>query len=162
MNCDDARQLLLLAGYGELSFEEEEALELHVASCPECQSVRARNASLETLLAQAELDPPPGLLARCRRDFAVRIGEESAPARRFSPASSGTVGSSIRPCGSGQPALSPCSLSVSSLPASFRRPPLSPSSPAPLNLPQSPASALSMRLIPARSAFSMMRSASAK
>ena len=84
MKCEDARQFLLLAGYGELSFEEEEALELHVASCPECQAVRASNASLESLLAQAELDPPPGLLARCRRDLAVRIGEESAPARRFS------------------------------------------------------------------------------
>lgn len=84
MNCDDARQLLLLAGYGELSFEEEEALELHLAACPGCQAARAENESLESLLAKAELDPPPGLLARCRRDLAVRIGEESAPRRRFS------------------------------------------------------------------------------
>lgn len=84
MNCEDARQFMLLAGYGELSFEEEEALELHLASCPACQAERARNTSLESLLAHAELDPPPGLLARCRRDLAVRIGEESAPRRRFS------------------------------------------------------------------------------
>lgn len=83
MNCEEARQFMLLAGYGELSFEEEEALELHVASCPECQSERAGYVSMESLLAQAELNPPPGLLARCRRDLAVRIGEQSSPARRF-------------------------------------------------------------------------------
>lgn len=84
MNCEDARQFMLLAGYGELSFEEEEVLELHVASCPECQAVRAEDTSLESLLAQAELEPPAGLLARCRRDLAVRISEESALRRRFS------------------------------------------------------------------------------
>lgn len=84
MKCEEARQFMLLAGYGELSFEEEEALELHVASCPECQAARAENASLESLLAQAELEPPAGLLARCRRDLAVRIGEESSLRRRFS------------------------------------------------------------------------------
>jgi hypothetical protein len=86
MNCEEARQLLLLAGYGELEFEEEEALELHLASCAGCQAVRAGNTSLDTLLAQSELDPPPGLLARCRRDLAVRIAEEPAQTRRFSPA----------------------------------------------------------------------------
>jgi hypothetical protein len=84
MNCEEARQFMLLAGYGELSFEEEEALELHIASCPECQAARAENATLESLLAQAELEPPAGLLARCRRDLAVRIGEESSLRRRFS------------------------------------------------------------------------------
>jgi hypothetical protein len=84
MNCDDARQFLLLAGYGELSFDEEEALELHVACCPGCLAARNEISTLESLLAQAELDPPPGLLARCRRNLAVSINEQEAPARRFS------------------------------------------------------------------------------
>ena len=86
MNCEEARQLILLSGYGELNFDEEEALELHLDSCAECQAVRASNASLDALLAKVEFEPPPGLLARCRRDLAVRIGEEPAPSRRFSPA----------------------------------------------------------------------------
>jgi hypothetical protein len=35
------------------------------------------------LISQGEADLPPGLLARCRRDLALRIEQEAAPSRRF-------------------------------------------------------------------------------
>jgi hypothetical protein len=85
MTCEQARESLMLLSYGELSFDQEESLELHLAECPECSAERVRMERLDELMAQGEAEPPPGLLARCRRDLAVKIEEENRPLRRFSP-----------------------------------------------------------------------------
>lgn len=85
ITCEQAREYLPLLAYGELSFDEEEALEVHLSGCPQCAAERVRFDRLEDLLVHGEADLPPGLLARCRRDLAVKIEEESRPMRRFSP-----------------------------------------------------------------------------
>lgn len=85
MTCEQARESLVLLVYGELGFDQEEALERHLAGCPVCAAERVRLERMEDLLAHGEADVPPGLLARCRRDLAVKIKEESRPLHRFSP-----------------------------------------------------------------------------
>lgn len=85
MTCEQARESLILLVYGELEFDQEETLELHLAGCPACTAERARLERMEDALAHGEADMPPGLLARCRRDLAVKIEEESRPLHRFSP-----------------------------------------------------------------------------
>jgi hypothetical protein len=85
MNCETARQYLQLMLYGELSFDEEEALEQHLAACGACTAERARIERLNSVLIHGETEPPAGLLARCRRDLATCLGEESSVRRRFSP-----------------------------------------------------------------------------
>jgi len=82
LNCDTARQHLVLFLYGELSFEEEEALEDHLGSCAECRLERQRLEGLESMLEQGEAEMPAGLLARCRRDLATQLQEERATPRR--------------------------------------------------------------------------------
>ncbi|MCL4794909.1 MAG: HEAT repeat domain-containing protein [Bryobacteraceae bacterium] len=85
MTCEEARESLMLLSYGELTFDQEETLELHLAECPSCAAERLRMERLEEMLALGEAEPPPGLLARCRRDLAVKIEDENRPMRRFSP-----------------------------------------------------------------------------
>ena len=69
MNCETAKQFLLLLNYSELSLEEEDALEQHLSTCAECQAERVRLEKFEDVLAHGEPDMPAGLLARCRRDL---------------------------------------------------------------------------------------------
>lgn len=76
MNCDQAKENLVLAAYGELSFEEEEALESHLAGCEACRLERARLEKLEQALDDAATEVPAGLLARCRRDLSSALETE--------------------------------------------------------------------------------------
>lgn len=84
MNCETARQFLMIQGYGELSFDEEEMLEQHLAACEACRAERASVEKLDGLLAGLEVEPDPALLSRCRRDLTARIQEEQAAPARFS------------------------------------------------------------------------------
>jgi hypothetical protein len=81
MNCETARQLLPMLDYGELSFEEEDKLEQHLASCAGCAGERAALSKMGALLEEAAPGLPPGLLARNRRAFASAMSEERAPRR---------------------------------------------------------------------------------
>jgi anti-sigma factor RsiW len=83
MNCETARQELVLSMYGELTFEEEDRLEGHLAGCAECAAERARLEKMDALIAAPEAGPPASLLSRCRRDLAARLERERASARRF-------------------------------------------------------------------------------
>ncbi len=76
MKCEQAKDYLVLAVYGELSFEEEEALESHVTGCPECRAERVRLEKFDSLLEEGRDDMPAGLVARCRRDFAAALDTE--------------------------------------------------------------------------------------
>lgn len=82
MNCETAKQDLVLFLYGELSFEEEELLEQHLENCAECRAERGRLEKMGLLLDSAETEVPAGLLARCRRDLSATLEQER---RRQSP-----------------------------------------------------------------------------
>jgi len=69
MTCDNARQLLPLLLYGELSFDEEETLEQHLGDCAECCAAREREARFHAMLDSTEAAVPPGLLAQNRREL---------------------------------------------------------------------------------------------
>lgn len=81
MNCETARQLLPMLDYGELSFEEEDRLEQHLAACSACTAERRAITKMNSLLDDAEPGLPPGLLARNRRAFSAALAEERAPRR---------------------------------------------------------------------------------
>jgi len=82
MTCQEAKDYLVLAEYSELSFEEEELLEKHLAECGECLAERARLQKLAGLLHQGEVEAPAGLLARSRRELAAALDSERKLERR--------------------------------------------------------------------------------
>ena len=57
MKCEEARKTLPLFLYGELSFEEEERLELHIDECAGCRIALEREKALFKSLDAAELMP---------------------------------------------------------------------------------------------------------
>lgn len=69
MNCEKAKELLPLALYGELSFEEEEQFEAHLAGCDACQQAMVQQADLHHLLDEQEEMPSAVLLQQCRQDL---------------------------------------------------------------------------------------------
>ncbi len=88
MNCQEVRDLIPLYLYGELSFDEEERVERHLASCAACAAERARCEKLTLLLGEGEAGVSAELLARCRRDLAAALEKERrrrgwAALRRF-------------------------------------------------------------------------------
>lgn len=76
MSCQEVRDLIPLYLYGELSFDEEERVEQHLASCPACAAERARCEKLTALLGEGEAGVSAELLARCRRDLAAALEKE--------------------------------------------------------------------------------------
>ncbi len=73
MKCEEARRTLPLFLYGELSFEEEEQLELHVDECQGCRIALEREKSLFKSLDAAELTPSRQLLENCRAELRSRL-----------------------------------------------------------------------------------------
>jgi len=86
VNCDTAKGLLVLLNCGELGFEDEEAVEMHLESCPACEAERQRLEHLDALLECQSASVSPELLARCRRDLSERLGQEAPRRTGFSPA----------------------------------------------------------------------------
>ncbi len=102
MNCEGARDSILLAAYGELADEHAIGLEQHLAVCESCQEELAALLEMDALLAAHPMaDPDPnlvaysrmrldealdqipqhGLLARMRMSAAIWFGHlQSAPA----------------------------------------------------------------------------------
>jgi hypothetical protein len=73
MKCDEARKTLPLFLYGELSFEEEERLEVHIDECDACRGALAREKALFQSLDAAEMIPSADLLAQCRAELRERL-----------------------------------------------------------------------------------------
>jgi hypothetical protein len=73
MKCEEARKTLPLFLYGELSFEEEERLELHIDECPGCRIALEHEKSLFQSLDAAELVPSRELLETCRAELRSRL-----------------------------------------------------------------------------------------
>jgi hypothetical protein len=84
VNCEAVKDLLVLLNYGELSFEDEEAVEKHLEACPSCAAERRRLERLGTLLERQAADVSPDLLARCRRDLSGKLIQEGPRQTGFS------------------------------------------------------------------------------
>lgn len=66
MTCDTVRNSFSLFLYGELGFEEEEAVHRHLETCADCRAGLERERALHAALDLAELEPAPELLVACR------------------------------------------------------------------------------------------------
>ncbi len=73
MTCDDVTRNASLFLYGELSVEEEQFFQDHLDGCPGCRKEFEVEKRLHAALDQREIEPPPDLLVRARRDLAARI-----------------------------------------------------------------------------------------
>jgi len=83
MSCDSVTKALSLFLYGELSFEEEEAVHRHLDGCGDCRQALARERALHKALDAAALNPPADLLAECRGDLRRNLGRESVRRRNW-------------------------------------------------------------------------------
>jgi anti-sigma factor RsiW len=75
MSCDRVEKMLSLFLYGELSFEDEEAVHRHLEGCADCRLALEREKALHHALDEAEAAIPPDLLADCRRNLRPRLGQ---------------------------------------------------------------------------------------
>lgn len=76
MNCESVVKSLSLFLYGELSFDEEEAVHQHLAACEACRKALERERRLHAELKDLPPEPSPDLLAQCRSSLAARLREE--------------------------------------------------------------------------------------
>lgn len=63
MKCDTARELLSALADGEVTSDERDALEGHVASCPDCRQYSNRLAELDRHIRIRPAEPVPDLVA---------------------------------------------------------------------------------------------------
>ncbi|MBM3765103.1 MAG: hypothetical protein FJW32_06900 [Acidobacteria bacterium] len=87
LNCETARELLELQPYGELTFDQEEAVDLHVQICPACAAEKRQIESMHAVLDRQSIEPSYELLAQCRqnlrRSVAVIAGDDRPVWRRW-------------------------------------------------------------------------------
>jgi anti-sigma factor RsiW len=85
MTCEEARKNLPLFLYGELSFDEEEQVEIHVDECAACQVSLAREKAMFAALDAAEMVPPTELLEESRAELRRRLQTMRGDAPMRSP-----------------------------------------------------------------------------
>lgn len=73
MSCDEIRDLLILYPYGELTFDQEEAVDAHLSGCPACRTEQASLASLHSAADDNAVTPSLELLAACRKDLRTQV-----------------------------------------------------------------------------------------
>jgi hypothetical protein len=78
MTCELARKQLPLLDYGELSFDEEEALEQHLEACAGCREELNAVKALHRLAGEAAVEAPAGMLESCRGELRRRLAAEAA------------------------------------------------------------------------------------
>jgi HEAT repeats/Putative zinc-finger len=78
MTCEDVRKSLALMLYGEISFDDEEAVHTHLESCAECRLRLDRERSMHRALDERELDVSPFLLRECRQTLQASLAAEPA------------------------------------------------------------------------------------
>jgi hypothetical protein len=83
MKCEEAGKFLPLFLYGELSFGEEERLEVHIDECATCRSALDRERALHKALNAGELLPSEELLGECRRELRRRVAHLEPPQAGF-------------------------------------------------------------------------------
>ncbi|HMD47744.1 MAG TPA: HEAT repeat domain-containing protein [Bryobacteraceae bacterium] len=82
MTCEEARKNLPLFLYGELSFDEEELVEVHMDECASCRVALAREKAMFGALDGAEMIPAPGALEESRMELRRRWAHSQNPIRR--------------------------------------------------------------------------------
>jgi hypothetical protein len=73
MTCEEARKNLPLFLYGELSFDEEELVEVHIDECAGCQRALEREKTMFAALDAVELVPSSDALAESRAELQRRL-----------------------------------------------------------------------------------------
>jgi hypothetical protein len=81
-NCSDIRVQLPLLLYGELSFDEEEAVESHLDVCTECRAALEHERELSAAFDQVAIEPSPALLRDCRENLFAKIHSEPSVQER--------------------------------------------------------------------------------
>ena len=84
MTCEETRKNLPLFLYGELSFDEEELVEVHMDECATCRAALAREKAMFAALDVAEIVPAPGALDESRMELRRRLTHSELPIRRSS------------------------------------------------------------------------------
>jgi hypothetical protein len=79
MTCEEARKNLPLFLYGELSFDEEELVEVHVDECAACRKALDRERAMFAALDGVELVPSAEALAESRAELRRRLALAKAP-----------------------------------------------------------------------------------
>lgn len=79
-DCVSTREQLPFLLYGELSFDEEEAVESHLDDCAACRAALERERELSVAFDQVAVEPSPALLRACREDLHARLAAEPTPA----------------------------------------------------------------------------------
>jgi hypothetical protein len=82
--CEKIRTQLGLLLYGELSFDEEEAVDAHLEGCAECRAALGHERELHVALDGQEIEPPASVLWESRQNLQRLIAAEHAPAHRLS------------------------------------------------------------------------------
>jgi anti-sigma factor RsiW len=95
MTCEEARKNLPLFLYGELSFDEEELVEVHIDECAGCQQALAREKAMFAALDAVELVPTPEALAESRAELRGRLAL-ATPGLRTSPTHGSSFWDKIR------------------------------------------------------------------
>jgi anti-sigma factor RsiW len=85
MTCEEARKNLALFLYGELSFEEEDLVEVHIDECAACRRELAREKAMFAALDGVEMLPRPEALAESRTELRSRLALAGAPERTGQP-----------------------------------------------------------------------------
>lgn len=75
MKCDEATKSIPLFLYGELSFEEEERIELHLDECTLCRDRLAKEKALHRAFDADELIPSSEMLAGSRQQLRRAIAQ---------------------------------------------------------------------------------------
>jgi len=78
MNCEQVTRMLSLLVYGELSFDQEEAIHRHLDECAGCRAALERTRVLHAALDGALAEPPPALLAQCRLELDRELAKAAA------------------------------------------------------------------------------------
>jgi len=86
MSCEQVKTRLSLYLYGELSFDEEEALEQHLDVCEDCRRALDSEKNWHSAVNLREAEAAPELLVECRKRLEHRLAVESGslkPASRW-------------------------------------------------------------------------------
>lgn len=83
MRCEEVRKTLPLFLYGELSFEDEERVELHIDECAACREALAREKALFRSFDAAALVPSRDLLEDCRAELRQRLAQSEQRSAGF-------------------------------------------------------------------------------
>lgn len=78
-DCDWACAQLSLLLYGELSFDDEEKVETHLAVCGGCREELDRETRLHAAFDSVAVEPAATLLARCRQDLRMALKDLPPP-----------------------------------------------------------------------------------